>query len=970
MNRFLFSTCLLGISFSVFAQSPVPIGKGSYAASPPSEADEKRKGDKAASMDAWPIAIDPSVADLPVPTNQWWTNLITRPFTGTVWPYPLAVRPEPSGVRVFFPIDWNEGGNDMLLEHPLAIRADSGIGLVRPDLLITDFEGKSYPDGWSTTGEAFGDGPSTGPVEGQSPVEGYAGKSFANSHHQGDRSVGDLTSSPFKIERKRIQFLVGGGKNDESLGVRLLVDGSTVRQAVGIDRERPVTASWDVEEFQGKEARIQIFDEATGGWGHVMADQFVQTDRDAPPPDAGGDETTTFRARDCKALRWGDWSLTLRMTGDKSEGEFLDVTLGRGMPYCWVDFHEAAAVIETFRDASFETPDGREAIFPLNSDRVIVSFPDRKFVVFAPPGSVILRDGPRLRFQFSGALRRLTVSPLLDGLNPESLAAAAMTPPLDTRISWTYDPESAAIQTQWNLTLDGEGKSMVQGWLPHHYREGKSDTVFDGPVFETPRGKMRCASGTNFQFQFPFQGILPALPAPKTGDGFDAARMTGYLKAFTEKWKYGGDTYWGGKDLLRAGQCLDIATTTGQTAIAEDLRVKLHDALADWFTYTPGESEHYFARYNRWKALIGFRDSYGSFQFTDNHFHYGYFTMASALLARHDPEFLPAFGPMATLVAKQYANWDRNDREFPFLRTFDIWEGHSNAGGFGGGNGNNQESSSEAMQSWAGLFLLGSALGDNSMRDTGAMGFAMERAATMQYWFNYSAWKEGPEASNWPPAYKHSVGGIIQSAGQAFATYFSGDPAWIYGIQWLPVSTVLDYLAIDPAFSKWLYEQMWEERAAWLPGHNTRRQKEATDRNQTFKAEENTMASIGPALGNVLLGYQLQFDPAGMLAELDPLWASRDPVGIDPNGATINYYLAHANLSLGPRQWDWSASPPTAAVYKNPAPGALTFVALNYSDKPVVVTFKNKGVDSGTLQVPAGKLISSGTLVPRTGTPP
>ena len=962
MNRFLLPACVFAVCLSAGAQTPVPVGKGSYAASPPPQADAKRNGDKAADMDAWPLAIEAAASDLPVPTNQWWTNLITRPFTGTVWPYPLAIRPETSGVRVFFPIAWNEGGNDMLLEHPLAIRADSGGASGRPDVMIADFEAGSFPAGWVTTGDAFGSGPTKGPVQGQSSVEGYAGQSFANSHHQGDRSTGELTSPAFKIERKRIQFLVGGGKDIESLGVRLLVDGAAVRQASGTDRERPVTVSWDVAEFEGKQARILMVDNATGGWGHVLADQIVQTDRDAPPPNSAGDESTTFRAKACKALRWGDWSLTLRLTGEKSAGEYLDVTIGRGMPYCWTDFHEAAAVIETFKDATFESADGRAAEFPLKADRVIVSFPDRKFAVFAPPGSVIERDGTRLRFQFQSPLRRLAVSPLVEGIKIDTLAASAMTPPVDTRISWTYDPVSATVRTKWDLTLDGGGKSMLQGWLPHHYREGKSDTVYDGPVYSTPRGKMRCASGTSFQFAFRFAGIVPALPSPADGSGFDKERMTGYLTDFTEKWKYGGDTYWGGKDLLRAGQCLNIATATGKTAIADSLREKLHSALADWFTYTPGEPEHYFARYSRWKALIGFNDSYGSFQFTDNHFHYGYFTMASALLALQDPGFLTEFGPMATLVAKQYANWDREDREFPFLRTFDIWEGHSNAGGYGGGNGNNQESSSEAMQSWAGLFLLGSALDNKGMRDAGAMGFAMERAATMQYWFNYSAWKDGPEASNWPPAYKHSVGGIVFSAGQAFATYFSGDPGWIYGIQWLPVSTALDYLAIDPAFSKWLYGRMWQERADWLTGHNERRKKEAAERNQNFTPEENTIRSIGTALGNVLLGYQLQFDPAGMLAELDPLWTARDQVGIDPNGATVNYYLAHANLALGPRQWDWHASLPTAAVYKHPVTGALTYVAVNYSASPAVVTFYKNGVSSGTLTAPPRGEIRAGKL--------
>ena len=53
-------------------------------------------------------------------------------------------------------------------------------------------------------------------------------------------------------------------------------------------------------------------------------------------------------------------------------------------------------------------------------------------------------------------------------------------------------------------------------------------------------------------------------------------------------------------------------------------------------------------------------------------------------------------------------NYDRGDSRFPFLRDFDIFAGHDWAAGHGAFfAGNNQESSSEAMQSWAGLFLLG-----------------------------------------------------------------------------------------------------------------------------------------------------------------------------------------------------------------------------------------------------------------------
>jgi len=182
-------------------------------------------------------------------------------------------------------------------------------------------------------------------------------------------------------------------------------------------------------------------------------------------------------------------------------------------------------------------------------------------------------------------------------------------------------------------------------------------------------------------------------------------------------------------------------------------------------------------------------------KFNDHHFHYGYFTFASALLAMHDPAFAADYGGMATLVAKEYANWDRKDVRFPFLRTFDIWQGHSWAGGTSSPGGENQESSSEAVQSWAGLIYLGQALNDPEMTAAGVMGYATESEATMNYWFNVGG-------DVFPPAWKHPITGMVWSAGKVYGTYFTGDPAWIYGIQWLPASPMLSYLVRDPAFAK------------------------------------------------------------------------------------------------------------------------------------------------------------------------
>jgi sucrose-6-phosphate hydrolase SacC (GH32 family) len=154
------------------------------------------------------------------------------------------------------------------------------------DILIADFEGPDYGQ-WKTIGEAFGPGPAQGTLPGQMQVDGYKGKGLVNSFYKGDGSTGTLTSPPFKIERKFISFLIGGGKDTEKTCMNLLIDGRIVRNATGPNdkpggSETLAPDSWDVSEFAGQNAVIQIVDQATGGWGHINVDHIVQTDRKPP----------------------------------------------------------------------------------------------------------------------------------------------------------------------------------------------------------------------------------------------------------------------------------------------------------------------------------------------------------------------------------------------------------------------------------------------------------------------------------------------------------------------------------------------------------------------------------------------------------------------------------------------------------------------------------------------------------------
>jgi len=145
----------------------------------------------------------------------------------------------------------------------------------RPDILFEDFE--SGYDGWTVEGEAFGAAPATGTLPNQNAVSGFVGKGLVNSYLGGDDTTGRMRSREFTVERGFIRFLVGGGSH-ATTQIRLLVGGRVVRASSGKNSERLEQAVWDVNEFRGQRARIEIVDEQKGGWGHINVDHIEFTD--------------------------------------------------------------------------------------------------------------------------------------------------------------------------------------------------------------------------------------------------------------------------------------------------------------------------------------------------------------------------------------------------------------------------------------------------------------------------------------------------------------------------------------------------------------------------------------------------------------------------------------------------------------------------------------------------------------------
>lgn len=131
------------------------------------------------------------------------------------------------------------------------------------EVVIGDFGGTNLGD-WARTGTAFNAGPVAGDLLNQLEIENARGHQVASSEIEGDGPTGTLTSPEFKIVRKYISFLVGGGDYERDTCVNLLLDGKIVRSATGWRSDRLVPASWDVSRFVGQNAQVQIVDAASG----------------------------------------------------------------------------------------------------------------------------------------------------------------------------------------------------------------------------------------------------------------------------------------------------------------------------------------------------------------------------------------------------------------------------------------------------------------------------------------------------------------------------------------------------------------------------------------------------------------------------------------------------------------------------------------------------------------------------------
>ena len=101
-------------------------------------------------------------------------------------------------------------------------------------------------------------------------------------------------------------------------------------------------------------------------------------------------------------------------------------------------------------------------------------------------------------------------------------------------------------------------------------------------------------------------------------------------------------------------------------------------------------------------------------------------------------------------------------------------------------DGPDEESTSEAMNSWAGMYLWGVAMNKTEFIDMGAIGYALEAEAVKEYWYD-------AEQTNYDPGYTRTMVSRVFGNKVDSYTWFSAEMQHAWGIQYITTGPHMTY---------------------------------------------------------------------------------------------------------------------------------------------------------------------------------
>ncbi|WP_254777010.1 discoidin domain-containing protein [Paenibacillus sp. yr247] len=628
-----------------------------------------------------------------------------------------------------------------------------------------------------------------------------------------------------------------------------------------------------------------------------------------------------------KIAGYGDWSATVVLNDNDTEK--MKTTFVKGSPYLYSEFNDPTTpelsfpVSTNFYDENSNPVLDAEGSF-LTADHIGFTVTNvdgspkadkviRHYGVFAPQGSVFMKVGNKVKIRLGSGQNYLSLAAMPAAGNLNYFYKHGYAFVKNTIVTPSFDENTSEVTTRFEVEIDQKRTDMepttLMALLPHQWKQTSSSlTELSYPSI---RGTLKLHEGNSFTTVDRFQGIMPQFTVPEDPTYSRAALLEqlSYLDESTAKNFMSADAYWQGKVLHPLAMGVMIADQVGDQDYKNKFLSRLRTILTDWYTYTKGEPDYFMYYDPTWGTMYYKSSEFGANTgLTDHHFTYGYYVFASAVLATYDQDFKDNYGGMVEHLIRDYANPSKTDAQYPFLRNFDPYEGHSWAGGYGdNNNGNNQEAAGESLFGWVGEYMWSLMSDNKASRDIAIYGFTTELKAVEQYWFNY-------DNDNWLPGFAHKSVGQVYGSAYNFGTFFSGDPVNIYGIHWLPTGEYLTSYGFDAAKAADLYNGLVKDN----------------------KGPEN-------AWYHIVWPIESLSNPQSVLSKFTI-------ENTQKNEIFNTYWFVHNMATLGTRTKDiWTSGWSGATVYKKDT--TYSAMVWNPTNKAITVTFHNAAGVTGSAKV-------------------
>ena len=617
---------------------------------------------------------------------------------------------------------------------------------------------------------------------------------------------------------------------------------------------------------------------------------------------------------------YSDWTVTMNWKDATHE---LKATSGIGMPFLYFE-KDADDIAEIKVNLGTAT---------INNELLIIenAAAGADFVFYAPVGSTWIKTGNVYTSTLNGKTYWSMAMLPQSNTNVNSVAQEykqyAYVFPTNTLTTWNFNPSTSKVTTNFTITTDvkeGSETEMLLGLLPHHWNNlTPSSPVPTKYTYSSVRGAIKTMKGNSFSVENTFKGILPTLPyLSNYSTGFNPADLDAKIASIENDglsdWT---DSYNEGQVMNRLIQTARIADQMGNTVARNKMIATVKQRLENWLSYQSGERAFLFYYNNTWSALLGYPSGHGQdTNINDHHFHWGYFIHAAAFMEQFEPGWASQWGDMINLLVRDAASSNRNDTQFPFLRNFSPYAGHSWANGFATfPQGNDQESTSESMQFASSLIHWGSITNNQEITDLGIYIYTTEQTAIEEYWFDMYE-------RNFQASQQYSLVSRVWGNSYDNGTFWTADIAASYGIEMYPIHGGSLYLGHNVAYATKLWNEITQNTG--IIGNQ-----------------------VNPNLWHDTYWKYLSF--INPQAAIDMYDAYPDRILKFGISDAQTYHWLHNMNAMGTVDASITANEPIAAVFvKNVV---KTYVSHNYSNTPKTVTFS----DGFQLLVPARQMATN-----------